>query len=234
MGVVPNVSTHPLALDDIETFVALGHTFPSHRQYSQTPNWPILWTVPQCSIVPENEAINIPSYVDQVVPGAELAVVIGERIWQCSRDEAREAIEGFTISNDVSIKGEFPGYPYGGEQAHRIGRGFHILPSFSPTLSEYTPLKPSEAENLSIEIRIDGKSIFSGSTESMDWPIVDIVRHVSSIVELFSGDVISLGDASDPTTYLESADTVECEIEKIGTLSNPIEFVDGSYDPALI
>ena len=209
-------------VSDIGTFVALGHTFASHRQYGRSPEWPILWTVPSCSIVAEGEAIHIPDYVEQVVPGAELAVVIGDHLWQANEEEARDGIEGFTISNDVRVKGRFPGYPYGDAQEHAIGRGYHILPTFSPTLTSYVPLDAEAANSLDVTIRIDNETIFTGSTSEMDWDVGEIVQHVSRIIELENGDVLSLGDASDPTTYLEDADSVECEIEELGVLKNPI------------
>lgn len=221
----------PLSLADVGKFVALGHTFPSHRQYDRAPNWPILWTVPECSIIPEDEPIQIPEYIHGAVPGAELAVVIDDDLWQATTAQAREGIAGFTVSNDVRVKGSFPGYPYGELQEYPIGRGYHILPTFSPTLTRYVDLDPEDASELSVEIRIDGDTVFSGSTSEMDWGIIELVQHVSRIVRLAPGDIISLGDASDPTTYLEQSEVVECEIEEVGTLRNPIEIEPSDFPP---
>jgi 2-keto-4-pentenoate hydratase/2-oxohepta-3-ene-1,7-dioic acid hydratase in catechol pathway len=132
----------------------------------------------------------------------------------------------------VRIKGLFPGFPYGDEQENEMGRGYHIMPTFSPTLTEYVPLTLEAADDLDVAIRIDEETVFTGSTAGMDWSVVDLVRHVSTIVELEPWDVISLGDASDPMTYLEDADVVECEIEELGTLRNPIE-LEASGAPIL-
>lgn len=222
---------HRFELDAIGTFVALGHTYASHRQHANPPKWPICWTVPACSIVPEGAPVRIPSFVEGVVPGAELAVVVGERLKQASTAAASAAIEGFTISNDVRVTGPFPGYPYGDAQSHPIGRGYHILPTFSPTLSNVVALDPETAGDRAVEIRIDDETIFSGSTSGMDWSVPELVSHVSFVVELTPGDVISLGDASDPDTYLENADVVECSIEGIGTLRNPITVEESSASP---
>lgn len=221
----------PLALEEIGTFVALGHTYPAHRQYDTGPEWPICWTVPAASIVPEEEPIRIPDYVDGVVPGAELAVVIGESLWQASEAEARAAIAGFTVSNDVYVTGRFPGYPYGDAQAHPMGRGYHILPTFSPTLSSVVDLEPEAAGKLAVEIRVDGEEIFSGSTSEMDWSVPELVRHASFVVELSPGDVVSLGDGSTPERSLDDADHVECWIEGIGVLRNPITVTHAETGP---
>ncbi|WP_192498512.1 fumarylacetoacetate hydrolase family protein [Halorussus halophilus] len=213
-------------LDSIGTFIALGGSFSTHRRQDSQPEWPILWTVPAQAIIPEEEPIQIPSYVEDVVPGPEPAVVIGDvgdGLWQASESEAAEAVKGFTVSNDVTAKGKFPAYPYP-DQEGSLGRGYKIFPSFSPTLSGYEPLAADAIdEGTNVEAVVDGETVVSGSTDTMDWTVAELVAHVSKIINLQENDVISLGDPSQPTGYLDDAEEVTCIVENVGELTNPVE-----------
>jgi 2-keto-4-pentenoate hydratase/2-oxohepta-3-ene-1,7-dioic acid hydratase in catechol pathway len=216
-------------LESIGTFVALGGSFSTHRRQDAEPEWPIMWTVPKQTIVPEGATIELPSYVEQVVPGPEPAAIIGDvgdGLWQATEAEAAEAIKGFTVSNDVTAKGKFPSHPYP-EQQGSLGRGYKSFPTFSPTLSKYVELDPAELDaGVMVEAEIDGETVVSGSTDTMDFTIGELVAHVSKIVRLQENDVISLGDPSQPTGFLDDASEVTCRVEKIGELTNPVARVD--------
>lgn len=215
-------------LDDVGTFVALGGSFSTHRRQESEPEWPILWTVPEQTIVPEGDAIEIPSYLDNVIPGPEPAVVVGDAgdgLWQASEAEAAEAIKGFTVSNDVTTKGTFPAYPYP-DQDGSLGRGYKSFPTFSPTLSGYVPLEPDAIDDdTMVEAIVDGETIVSGSTDTMDFTVVELVSHVSKIIKLQENDIISLGDPSEPSGALDEAEEVTCRVEGVGELTNPVRRV---------
>jgi FAD/FMN-containing dehydrogenase len=100
-----------LDVDSIGTFVALGGTFHSHLdEKERTYRWPDAWVVPDASIVPEGAAIEIPDRVEDVKPASELTADIGDSIHRASDTEAWDAIEGFTVSNDVTAAGDWPGW----------------------------------------------------------------------------------------------------------------------------
>ncbi|MFC7044782.1 fumarylacetoacetate hydrolase family protein [Halobacteriaceae archaeon GCM10025711] len=218
-----------LDLDTIGTFVALGGSFSTHRRMDSQPEWPILWTVPKQAIIPEGEPIQLPPYVEDVVPGPEPAVVIddvGEGLFRASVEEAADAVKGFTVSNDVTAKGKFPAYPYP-DQEGSLGRGYKIFPTFSPTLSRYEPLAADAIDtDTTVEAVIDGETVVSGSTDTMDWTVAELVAHVSKILRLQENDVISLGDPSQPTGYLDDASEVICRVENVGELTNPVQRLD--------
>jgi len=216
-------------LEQIGTFIALGGSFSTHRRQDAEPEWPIMWTVPEQTIIPEGEAIEIPSYLENVIPGPEPAAIIGNvdgGLWQASEEEAAEAIKGFTVSNDVTTKGTFPAYPYP-EQDGSLGRGYKSFPTFSPTLSGYEPLTADAIdEGTMVEASVDGETIVSGSTDTMDFTVAELVAHVSKIIRLEENDVISLGDPSEPKGELDDAEQVTCTVEGVGELTNPIERVE--------
>lgn len=215
-----------LSKKNIGKFIALGGTFVSHQEEKERSyRWPDLWIVPREGVINEGEPIKIPGRVEQVKPGAEITAVIGEDIYEADETEAWDAIKGFTISNDVTVSGDWPGWS---DPDHGMitGVGYKLLPTFSPILSEYVEKgEESDYDNLSVEVRVDGEQAVSGSTSQMGFSIPEMISFTSNICKLHENDVVALGDPGNPTKLLDDADEVTCEIEGIGTLTNTIERV---------
>jgi 2-keto-4-pentenoate hydratase/2-oxohepta-3-ene-1,7-dioic acid hydratase in catechol pathway len=215
-----------LEADSIGKFVALGGTFLSHQdEKDRSYRWPDLWVVPDESVIQAGETIEIPERVEEVKPGAEITAVIGEEIYEADEEEAWDAIKGFTISNDVTASGDWPGWS---DPNHGMvtGVGYKLLPTFSPILGEYVE-KGSETDydDLSVEVRVDGERAVSGSTNQMAFSIPEMISFASNICKLQENDVVALGDPGNPSHTLDEADEVSCEIEGIGELTNPIKRV---------
>jgi 2-keto-4-pentenoate hydratase/2-oxohepta-3-ene-1,7-dioic acid hydratase in catechol pathway len=215
-----------LETDSIGKFVALGGTFLSHQdEKDRSYRWPDLWVVPDESVIQAGETIEIPERVEEVKPGAEITAVIGEEIYEADEEEAWDAIKGFTISNDVTASGDWPGWS---DPNHGMvtGVGYKLLPTFSPILGEYVE-KGSETDydDLSVEVRVDGERAVSGSTNQMAFSIPEMISFASNICKLQENDVVALGDPGNPSHTLDEADEVSCEIEGIGELTNPIKRV---------
>jgi 2-keto-4-pentenoate hydratase/2-oxohepta-3-ene-1,7-dioic acid hydratase in catechol pathway len=215
-----------LSPDTIGKFVALGGGFVSHqKEKERSYRWPDLWVVPEEGVIGENEAIRIPDRVEDVKPAAEITAVIGDEIYEADEGEAWEAIKGFTISNDVTASGDWPGWS---DPDHGMitGVGYKLLPTFSPILSEFVEKgEENEYGDLSVEVRVDGEQAVSGSTSQMGFSIPEMISFASNICKLQENDVVALGDPGNPTKLLDDADEVACEIEGLGTLTNPIERV---------
>ena len=215
-----------LSPEDIGKFVALGGGFQSHLdEKDRTYRWPDLWVVPQEAVISEGEAIKIPERVEKIKPGSELTAVIGDDIYEADEDEAWDAIKGFTISNDVTASGDWPGWS---DPDHGMvtGVGYKLLPTFSPILTDYVEKgEESDYDDLAVEVRVDGETTVSGSTARMSFTIPEMISFASNICKLNENDVVALGDPGSPTNVLDNASSVSCEIESIGELSNPIERV---------
>lgn len=213
-----------LPTEKIGTFVALGGTFSTHQQETErTYRWPDLWVVPPESVIPEAEPIRLPERVEEVKPGAELTAVVGEDLERASETDAWEGIKGFTVSNDVTASGDWPGWS---DPDHGMitGVGYKLFPTFSPILTEYVERgEESDYDDLEVEVRVDGEPCVSGTTGQMAFTIPEMVSFASHIVPLQENDVVALGDPGNPSKFLDDASEVACYIEDVGTLVNPIE-----------
>ena len=221
-----------LNLSNITTFVALGDTFAGHGEFLS--KWPHLWTVPSQCVVPEGHPIEIPEYCEEVILNPEPAIVIGDSLWQASEAEAADAIEAFTVSNDVLITGKFPAYPYEDDPAnpmveHEIqeGMGRKVMPTAQPTLTETIECPYQDLEDLAVEASIDGETVISGSTSDLRYMYPEMVAHASKLVRLQPGDVISIGSPGidRPKPIIDDAESVTCTVESVGELTNPVELI---------
>jgi 2-keto-4-pentenoate hydratase/2-oxohepta-3-ene-1,7-dioic acid hydratase in catechol pathway len=212
------------SVDSIGTFVALGGTFASHLdEKERTYRWPDLWVVPDEAVIPEGEPITIPDRTEDIKPGSELTAVIGSDLWQASESEAWDAVKGFTISNDVTAAGDWPGWS---DPDHGMitGVGYKIFPTFSPVLTEYVDKQELDHyDDLEVEVTVDGEQSVSGTTAQMSFTIPEMISFASHVVKLEENDVVALGDPGSPSVLLDDAETVTCRVEEIGALTNPVE-----------
>jgi 2-keto-4-pentenoate hydratase/2-oxohepta-3-ene-1,7-dioic acid hydratase in catechol pathway len=215
---MPEISTGAIG-----KFVALGGTFQTHLDEKDVDyRWPDLWIAPGEAVIPEQAEIHIPDQVNKTKPGAELTAVIGQDIYNVSKQTAWEAIDGFTISNDITAAGEWPGVS-DTDLGMNTGVGYKILPTFHPVLTEYKLIDNDINYNdLDIEVEVDGHVSVSGTTKQLAFDIPELVAFASSIVHLHKGDVVALGDPGEPSIMIDEASRVTCSIEGHGTLINPI------------
>lgn len=215
-----------LPVESIGKFVALGGTFRSHLdEVERIYRWPDLWVVPPESVISEGEPIEIPERTEDVKPGAEITAVMGDDLWEASEEEAWDGIKGFTVSNDVTASGDWPGWS---DPDHGMitGVGYKILPTFSPILSEFVPKEEeSHYDDLDVTVHVDGEQAVRGSTSQLSFSIPEMVSFASNVVKLRENDVVALGDPGNPSKYLDDASSVTCTVESIGELTNSIRRV---------
>lgn len=210
-----------LDLDAVGKFVGLGHTFASHAP--DPVEWPVLWLEPAETVIAEGETVEVTPEVEQVGIGPELTAVIGERLWRPDEAEAASAVAGFTVSNDVSAVGRWPGHP----NETTVNRAYKMFPTFRPVLTEATTdVSPEEANDLHVEASIDGEQVADASTSEMRWSVAEMIVEVATVMPLNEGDMVALGEphAGEP---FEPAAEVTCRIAGVGELTNELVRVEG-------
>jgi 2-keto-4-pentenoate hydratase/2-oxohepta-3-ene-1,7-dioic acid hydratase in catechol pathway len=205
-----------LDLDDVGKFVALGHTFGSHS--TAAVDWPVFWIEPREALVPGGETIVLPSEIEDAGIGPELTAVLGAELHRATPAEAAEAIAGFTVSNDVSAAGDWPGHPGEGILSH----AYKMFPTFRPVATEVVECDVDRVSDARITASIDGDRVADESTAGMRFSVEAMVAEVSRTLKLHPGDAIALGEPACEGT-LGGATEVSCRIEGVGELSNPVE-----------
>ena len=91
---------------------------------------------------------------------------------------------------------------------------------------------PPAAVGLKIQGRLNGEVMQSANTADMIWGVAETLSLLSDVLTLEPGDVVvmgtpaGVGQARTPPVWMKAGDTFEVEIERIGTLANPIRAED--------
>jgi 2-keto-4-pentenoate hydratase/2-oxohepta-3-ene-1,7-dioic acid hydratase in catechol pathway len=176
------------------------------------------------SVTGDGSAIRIPPFTTtNPYVEAELAIVIGKTVRNASVEEAREAIWGYTCFNDVTAPEFMIDFENGAlrPDPHLFAAKSHeTFAVMGPWVR--TDLGDDEiAEGLQITCRVNGNAIAGGNTLTQKWPGSVVLSYISRYVQLEPGDVIALGTPQ--PCEAGPGDTVEVEVEGIGTLTNTVE-----------
>jgi 2-keto-4-pentenoate hydratase/2-oxohepta-3-ene-1,7-dioic acid hydratase in catechol pathway len=212
------------------SLIGIGLNYEDHASEpgSSRPSEPVIFAKhPSCIVGPGRE-IMLPDSSQAVDYGVELAIVIGQPAFHASDSEARDAIAGYTIMNDVTAR----------DWQSRTSQWMAAksFPSFGPM----GPLLVTAdelgcAENLRVALSVNRTPRQDSATSQMIFGVVDLVRHISSVWPLSPGDVIlsgtpaGAGSTRRPATYLRAGDIVEASIEGIGVLTNHVSMADGTH-----
>jgi len=185
------------------------------------------------AIIGPDEPVIYPEHLTQELDyELELAVVLKKAGKHFTPEEASSYIGGYVIFNDITARDI---------QRREMKSGVF---SFCKGIDTFCPLGPwivtadeiPDAHNLAMELRVNGESRQRSHSSKMSVKIPEILSHYSPMV-YSAGDVVSTGTVSgvaafsgDPKAwYLKPGDVMECEIEKIGVLRNPVISWEKAY-----
>jgi 2-keto-4-pentenoate hydratase/2-oxohepta-3-ene-1,7-dioic acid hydratase in catechol pathway len=160
---------------------------------------------------------------DEVDYECELAVVIGRTCKNVSKADALKYVLGYTCANDVSAR-DWQG-KWGGSQWCR-GKTFDTFAPLGPCL--VTADEIPNPNQLSIRTILNGQVMQDWNTNDMIFNVPTLIEFLSGSTTLRAGTVIltgtphGIGAARKPPVFLKHGDTVSIELEKIGTLTNPV------------
>jgi 2-keto-4-pentenoate hydratase/2-oxohepta-3-ene-1,7-dioic acid hydratase in catechol pathway len=173
-----------------------------------------------CVAAPE-EPIVIPSVSEQLDYEGELAVVIGRRAKSVPAARWLEVVAGFTVVNDVSVRDW---------QAHSptftMGKSFDTHCPMGPWI--VTPDEVGDPRALSLRTWVNGELRQDASTEDLVFSPPEMVEYLTTVFPLEPGDVLATGTPSgvgagySPPKWLREGDVVRIEIERVGSLQNPV------------
>ena len=108
-----------------------------------------------------------------------------------------------------------------------LGKNFDATGGFGPAMVTADEL-PAGADGLKVLCRLNGKLLQNGNTRDLIFDVKALIAELSRVMTLEPGDVIitgtpaGVGNARNPKLFMKPGDVCEVEIEKIGTLRNPI------------
>lgn len=188
------------------------------------PRHPLIFNKLAQSIIGPGQDILLPPYSKQVDYEGELAVMIGQRAFNVNQEEAMHYVGGYTCFNDITARDR---------QWTMLGENRVIDWFSSKMMQNSTPLGPwivlagktIDPHTLRLQTRINGQTVQDESTACMVFQIPALLEYISSRVVLNPGDIIATGTpygvgGHNKKVILRQGDTVDVQIEEIGTLTN--------------
>jgi 2-keto-4-pentenoate hydratase/2-oxohepta-3-ene-1,7-dioic acid hydratase in catechol pathway len=222
---VQNVRLAP-PVRDPEKFLFAGMNYYSHAAEANLPIESTT-TVPlfgkfHNALIAHDDSIVLPGNSDQIDWEGELALVVGTECKDVEESKALEVLAGLTVLNDVSARD----LQLSTSQWY-AGKG---LDTFAPCGPAIVSLDEVDADpnDLGVVTSVNGEVMQDFRTADMVMTVEKVIAYISSLVTLKPGDLIATGTGAgigflkDPRRFMTAGDVVSVEIEKVGTLSNPV------------
>jgi acylpyruvate hydrolase len=185
------------------------------------PDYPALFTKFPETLVAAGAPVLLPPESEAVDYEAELAFVVGRPVRRATGAAALEAVAGYTIGNDVSMRD----YQYKTAQ-WLPGKNWAASTPLGPFL--VTPDEVGDPNRLDIALELNGERMQSANTSQLIFDVPTLVATISEFVPLVPGDVVLTGTPSgvgyrrDPKVLLRGGDRMVVEIERVGRLENTV------------
>ena len=165
------------------------------------------------TVVGPNDPIVYPRIGRSIVHEAEVGIVVGRSARHVKTGDALDHVLGYTCVNDVSAQDL---------TTSDLGRGTSMRWKHFDTFCPIGPWIATDldGDNLRIQCRVNGEADIDGSSSDMLWGVAELISWVSSVMTLHPGDIVPSGCPG--VGMIAVGDTVEVEVEGVGTLRNPV------------
>lgn len=185
------------------------------------PKQPVVFSKPPTAVIADGEGIQHNAAMTQQLDWeVELAVIIGKRATRIAKDDAMSHVFGYSVINDVSARDN-----------RRAGQWI-----FSKGQDTYCPFGPmivtadeiADPHNLDLWLKKNGEEKQRSNTRHLLFDIPTLISDLSSGMTLEPGDIIATGTPSgvgagrDPQEWMWPGDVIECGVDGIGVLRNPV------------
>jgi len=230
-GKAERLSSPPLPLEEVRfapavsdpsKIIALGLNYLDHAKESKgtIPKVPLIFAKFPNSLIGHKENVTWTQEITRKVDfEAELAVVMGAKVYRCEEEAAMDHVFGYCCANDVSARD----LQFGDGQWVR-GKSLDTFCPLGPWIVSRDEVPDPHA--LGIKTTVNGTIMQDSNTEMMIFKIPRVIHFLSRHLTLMPGDVIltgtphGVGTFREPSIYLKDGDEVVIDIEKVGRLVN--------------
>ncbi|MCY1273266.1 Ureidoglycolate lyase [compost metagenome] len=165
--------------------------------------------------------IDLPKVSEQLDYEAEMVFVVGKRCRHLTAETAREAIFGYCVGNDVSVRD----WQLRTSQ-FILGKSFDSHAPFGPWI--VTADEVGDPHRLGIRCFVNDEKRQDSSTDQLIFDCYQQIEHLSKVMTLEPGDVIytgtpgGIGGGFKPPRWLREGDRVRVEIDGLGAIENTV------------
>jgi 2-keto-4-pentenoate hydratase/2-oxohepta-3-ene-1,7-dioic acid hydratase in catechol pathway len=203
-------------------FLAVGLNYADHVAEAgiEPPKLPMIFNKQSTCVAGPRDPVHMPRVSQALDYEGELGFVIGRRCRHVPRDRAHEAIAGYLVVNDVSVRDWQLRVP-----TWTMGKSFDTHGPIGPWITTADEIDPS---GLRLRTWVNGELRQDSNTKHLIFDCAALVEHLSTAFTLEPGDVVATGTpggvgiALKPPRLLAVGDRVRIEIEGLGALDNEV------------
>jgi 2-keto-4-pentenoate hydratase/2-oxohepta-3-ene-1,7-dioic acid hydratase in catechol pathway len=224
-GAIESSDGEPLAGDallppvpDPEKIICIGLNYRAHAEETkqEIPSTPTIFGKYSNALAAPGATVALPAASEKVDYEAEVCVVIGRRLKEVTPDEALAGVAGYTLMNDLSARDLQLA-----TTQWMAGKTFDGAAPCGPAIVTADEVAHDAIE---FELRLNGERMQASDTSDLIFGVPELVAHLSRLMTLEPGDLISTGTPSgvgiarQPSVWLQPGDVVEVSSPQLGLL----------------
>eukprot|EP01110_Echinostelium_bisporum_P012250 TRINITY_DN6632_c0_g1_i1.p1 TRINITY_DN6632_c0_g1~~TRINITY_DN6632_c0_g1_i1.p1 ORF type:complete len:311 (-),score=81.66 TRINITY_DN6632_c0_g1_i1:53-862(-) len=214
-----------------EKIICVGLNYRDHAIESNMPipSEPVFFSKWPNTLTGTNQIVIKPNETEQLDYEVELVVVIGKRGKNIPESEALQYVAGYTVGNDISAR-DWQLKKSAGQWI--LGKSWDTFAPIGPAITVnpllLDPNTTFDPNNLGLRCILNGQTVQNGTTKEFIFNVQAVIAYISKIATLNPGDLIftgtppGVGMGRKPQLWLQPKDTVVCEIDELGSITNKI------------
>ena len=203
-----------------DKIICIGLNYRSHAAEAgvEAPDTPTFFAKFRNALVPDGAEVELPAASQKVDYEAEMAFVVGPNpARNVSEEDALSYVAGYTLLNDLSARDLQFATPQ-----WLPGKVFDGSAPCGPAI--VTPDEAGPPDAIEIELKLNGEVMQSASTSDLVHSIPRLLSHLSTLMTLVPGDIVStgtpagVGSVREPRVWLGAGDQIEINSPTLGTL----------------
>jgi 2-keto-4-pentenoate hydratase/2-oxohepta-3-ene-1,7-dioic acid hydratase in catechol pathway len=203
---------------DPEKIICIGLNYRSHAEETkqEIPAVPTIFGKFRNALAAAGATVALPAASEKVDYEAEVCVVIGRRLTDAGPDEALDGVAGYTLMNDLSARDLQLA-----TTQWMAGKTFDGAAPCGPAIVTRDEVAHGAIE---FSLTLNGAEMQASSTSDLIFAVPELVAHISTLMTLVPGDLISTGTPSGvgiarkPSVWLKPGDVIEISSPELGLL----------------
>jgi 2-keto-4-pentenoate hydratase/2-oxohepta-3-ene-1,7-dioic acid hydratase in catechol pathway len=222
----------PLALERVELappvpdpdkIVCIGLNYRAHAAEAgiDPPQSPTFFAKFRNALAAPGATVALPAASAKVDFEAEVAFVVGRRAKDVAESDGLDPVAGYMLLNDLSARDLQFATPQ-----WMPGKVFDGSAPCGPAL--VTPDEAGPEDRISFSLTLNGEQMQAASTDDLIFSVPALVAHLSRLMTLEPGDIIStgtpagVGSTREPRVWLKPGDEIAISSPTLGRLQTTI------------